>query len=203
MATDLLNPIIPGFAPDPSLVKVSDWYFLVNSTFHLFTGLPIYASRDLISWKHIGNAINRRDQLSLAQSDTKFAELPDSPDEVLLATGGLYAPTIRYHEGTFYVVCTNIIHPGGDDVHQNFVVTTEDVWKGQWSDPVYFEFKGIDPSILFDGDKTYIQGSAALGSSTKINLFEIDLATGKKLTEERSIWGGTGGVYPEGPHLYK
>ncbi|KAK7403757.1 hypothetical protein QQX98_010449 [Neonectria punicea] len=75
--------------------------------------------------------------------------------------------------------------------------------KDQWSDPVYFDFKGIDPSILFGGDKAYIHGSASLGSSTKINLFEIDLATGKKLSEERSIWGGTGGVYPEGPHLYK
>ncbi|KAH7156200.1 glycosyl hydrolase [Dactylonectria macrodidyma] len=200
MATDAVNPIIPGFAPDPSLVKVDGWYYLVNSTFHMFPGLPIYASRDLVSWTHICNAIHRRNQLSLAKSDTKFG--PHS-DEVMLATGGLYAPTIRYHQGTFYVVCTNIIHPGGDDVSENFIVTTKDIWEGVWSDPIYFDFKGIDPSILFDDGKTYIQGSAAPGPFTKINLFEIDLSTGKKLSDERTIWGGTGGIYPEGPHLYK
>ncbi|KAF7553594.1 hypothetical protein G7Z17_g3522 [Cylindrodendrum hubeiense] len=202
MATDPINPIIPGFAPDPSLVKVDGWYYLVNSTFHMFPGLPIYASRDLVSWTHISNAINRQNQLSLTKSDTKLGGLPHS-GEVMLATGGLYAPTIRYHQGTFYVVCTNIVHPGGEDVSENFIVTTQDVWKGEWSDPTYFDFKGIDPSILFDGDKAYIQGSAAPGPLTKINLFEIDLSTGKKLSEERTIWGGTGGIYPEGPHLYK
>ncbi|KAL6413706.1 xylosidase/arabinosidase [Ilyonectria robusta] len=222
MTINSINPIIPGFSPDPSLVKVDDWYYLVNSTFHMFPGLPIYASRDLVSWKHIsqslpsarlnttprsnlsilGNAINRPNQLSLTKSNTKLGELPHS-DEVMLMTGGLYAPTIRYRQGTFYLVCTNIVDSGSDGVSENFIVTTEDVWKGEWSDPVYFDFKGIDPSILFDGDKAYIQGSAAPGPFTKINLFEVDLTTGKKLSEERTIWGGTGGVYPEGPHLYK
>ncbi|SPO02019.1 probable xylosidase/arabinosidase [Cephalotrichum gorgonifer] len=198
------NPIIPGYAPDPSLVKVKDWYYLVNSTFQMFPGLPIYASQDLESWKHIGNAIHRPGQLSLAKSDTRINPLPKT-GEVMLVTGGLYAPTIRYHEGTFYVVCTNIVHPGGDeDISENFIVSTTDIWGGEWSDPVYFDFKGIDPSLLFDDDgKVYLQGSAAPGPMTKINLFEIDLKTGKKLSEERTLWEGTGGIYPEGPHIYK
>ncbi|GIK06035.1 hypothetical protein Aspvir_010153 [Aspergillus viridinutans] len=107
--------------------------------------------------------------------------------EVLVATGGLYAPTIRYDDGTFYVICTNV-----------------DIWADNWSDPVYFEFDGIDPSVFFDDDgKTYIQGSAAAGPSTPINMFELDLSSGGKLSEERTIWRGTGGIYPEGPHLYK
>ncbi|RHZ55798.1 putative xylosidase/arabinosidase [Aspergillus thermomutatus] len=198
-----VNPIIAGFAPDPSVVKVGEWFFLINSSFHLFPGLPIYASQDLISWRHIGNAINRQSQLSLSKSQTELHPLPET-GEILVAAGGLYAPTIRYHDGIFYVVCTNVVRTATGDSSQNFVISTEDIWADNWSDPVYFEFNGIDPSLLFDDDgKTYVQGSAAPGPFTTINMFEIDLNTGRKLSEERTIWRGTGGIYPEGPHLYK
>ncbi|EAW07062.1 putative xylosidase/arabinosidase [Aspergillus clavatus NRRL 1] len=198
-----INPIIPGFAPDPSIVKVDDWFFLVNSSFHLFPGLPIFASQDLLSWKQIGNAINRPTQLSLKVSDTQLHPQKDTGD-VLVATGGLYAPTIRHHNGTFYIVCTNVIRTPQGDNGVNFIISTRDIWSDEWSDPVYFEFKGIDPSILFDDDgRTYIHGSAAPGPYTTINLFEVDLQTGAKLSDERTIWRGTGGIYPEGPHLYK
>jgi beta-xylosidase len=121
-------------------------------------------------------------------------------------TGGLYAPTIRHHEGIFYVVCTNILHEDGspEDTLQNFIVSTKDIWSNEWSNPVYFDFHGIDPSIFFDDDgKCYIQGSASPGPMTTINLFGIDLETGKKLSDEKKIWDGTGGIYPEGPHMYK
>jgi beta-xylosidase len=131
----------------------------------------------------------------------------------MLATGGLYAPTIRYHEGTFYVVCTNVLHfgPVKEETH-NFIVSTKDIWEGEWSDPVFFEFGGIDPSILFDTvtledgsttTKAYLHGSAGPGPKTTIQAFEIDLATGAKLSPQRLLWEGTGGIYPEGPHIYK
>ena len=121
----------------------------------------------------------------------------------MLATGGLYAPTIRHKDGVAYIVCTNILQPLFD-VKENFVISTTDIWSDQWSDPVYFDFDGIDPSIFFEDDgRAYIQGSAAPGPMTKINLFEVDLKTGEKLTEEKTIWEGTGGIYPEGPHLYR
>lgn len=200
-----VNPIIPGFAPDPSVALIGDTFFLVNSTFHLFPGLPIYASKDLLNWRQIGNAINRREQLSLRLSDTHLSP-PDSNGDVMLATGGLYAPTIRYHNGIVYVVCTNIIHTDESerDVSENFVVSTEDIWSDKWSDPVYFEFQGIDPSLFFDDSgRVYVHGSAAPGPMTKIHLFEVDLKTGEKLSEEKKIWDGTGGIYPEGPHIYK
>jgi beta-xylosidase len=124
----------------------------------------------------------------------------------MLATGGLYAPTIRYYNGTVYIVCTNIIHPGNstEDITQNFIVSTNNIWSNEWSDPIYFDFHGIDPSIFLDDDgRAYIQGSASPGPMTKIHLFEIDLKTGEKLSEEKKIWDGTGGIYPEGPHIYK
>ncbi|CEL04906.1 hypothetical protein ASPCAL06030 [Aspergillus calidoustus] len=200
------NPIIPGFAPDPSIVKAGEWYFLVTSSFHMFPGLPIYVSKDLGSWKHIGNVINRRTQLSLALSNTRLHPL-SNPGEFLLATGGLYAPTIRYHQGTFYVVCTNVQHVDSDKTSfGNFIASTslEGIWSDDWSDPVYFDFRGIDPSLFIANDGTaYIQGSAAPGPYTTINMFQVDLHTGAKLSEEKIIWRGTGGIYPEGPHLYQ
>lgn len=124
----------------------------------------------------------------------------------LVGSGGLYAPTIRHHQGTFYVVCTNVLRSPGKsrDGTENFVVSTDDIWSGAWSDPVYFEFDGIDPSLLFDDDgKVYLQGSGGLGPGTTINLFELDLKSGAKLSEEKVIWRGTGDIYPEGPHLYR
>lgn len=143
--------------------------------------------------------------MSLAGSSTRIDEMGDS-DERMLATGGLYAPTIRHHNGITYIICTNVIHEGESHTGrtENFILTTRDIWSNEWSDPIYFDFNGIDPSIFFDDDgRAYIQGSAAPGPMTKINLFEIDLQTGKKLSEEKKIWDGTGGIYPEGPHIYK
>ncbi|KAL3482784.1 glycosyl hydrolase [Aspergillus germanicus] len=201
-----INPIITGFAPDPSLVKVGEWYFLVTSSFHMFPGLPVYVSKDLGSWKQIGNVINRRTQLSLALSDTRLSPL-SKPDEFMLATGGLYAPTIRYDDGTFYVVCTNVKHLNSEkSTYANFIVSTtlEGIWSDEWSDPIYFDFHGIDPSLyIADDGRAYIQGSAAPGPYTTMNMFEVDLSTGAKLSDEKVIWRGTGGIYPEGPHLYQ
>ncbi|KAF2003199.1 glycoside hydrolase family 43 protein [Amniculicola lignicola CBS 123094] len=205
--SQLINPIIPGFAPDPSLVLVGGTYFLVNSSFHMFPGLPIFASRDLVNWNQIGNAIHKQSQLSLGLSDTKLVPLSgQKTGETLLATGGLYAPTIRYYGGVFYIVCTNVVHRNrlGSDTTENFIISTGDIWANDWSDPVYFDFKGIDPSLFRDDDgKVYLHGSGGTGPGTTINLFEIDLVTGKKLSEEKTIWKGTGGIYPEGPHMYK
>lgn len=205
-----MNPIVSGFSPDPSIVKVDDWYYLATSSFHIWPGLPIYASRDLVSWQHIGlytafpcfhrpvltlasgNAISRKEQLSLSGARTRlFHRTADS--NARLATGGLYAPTIRYHNGTFFIVCTNSVRgpPNtnltldmAQDVKNNFIVTSTDIWGDQWHDPVPFDFDGIDPDIYFEDGKTYITGA---GSSAKMMLFEVNPETGEKLTEERAI----------------
>lgn len=198
MTTTALNPIIPGFAPDPSCIRVGSTYYLVNSTFNWFPGLPIYTSTDLVSWKHVGNAINRLSQgISFAHSRTRINP-PSQWDEHMTMTGGLYAPTIRHRDGTFYVVCTNVIHDfdgPGKDKRQNFIVTSTNPESDQWSDPIFFDFDGIDTCIFWDVDgRSYIHGTA-------IQLFEIDLQTGAKLSPQKTLWPGTGGVYPEGPHL--
>lgn len=156
-----------------------------------------------------GNAFNRQTQLSLAASHTKLN--PENGEErqgMMCATGGLYAPTIRHHLGVFYVICTNVIHAdrasGTSDRHQNFILSSTDIWNNRWSDPVFFDFDGIDTSLFWDQDgRSYMHGSAAPGPMTTIKIFEIDDTTGQKLSDEKVIWKGTGGIWPEGPHIYR
>jgi beta-xylosidase len=123
------NPILAGFYPDPSICKVGNDYYLVNSSFAYYPGLPLFHSKDLVSWKQIGNAMNRREQLNLIGAGV---------------SRGLFAPTIRYYKGFFYIVCT-LIDKGG-----NFVITAKDP-AGSWSNPSWLHnVNGIDPSLFFD-----------------------------------------------------
>lgn len=176
------NPIIPGFYPDPSICRVGEDYYLVNSSFEFYPGVPLWHSKDLVHWTQLGNILTRESQLPLKDSRTSC---------------GIYAPTLRYHEGRFYMVTTNVSHGG------NFYVWTDDI-EGEWSDPIYVKQRGIDPSLFWDEDGTvYFTSTSrnALGAEC-IGQCTIDIATGEMLTPTREIWAGTGGKYPEGPHLY-
>lgn len=223
------NPIIPGFAPDPSIVQANGTFYLVTSSFHLFPGLPIYASKDLAAWTQIGNysafyptahtdfsfegnAINRLSQLDLSGATTD-AKILDTGD-TMIATAGLWAPTIRFHKGTFYLLCTNCSRRGPIFEKRNFFITCEDILANHWSDPIYFDFDVIDPSIFFDDDnRAYIQGSWDIISrkagskktqpSCTIKQIEVDIATGKTLSPPQEIWPGWAKYDSEGPHMYK
>lgn len=178
------NPVINGFYPDPSITRVDKDYYLVTSTFKYFPGIPIFHSRDLVNWEKIGHCLTRESQLFLKNT---------------ASSGGIYAPTIRYFEGTFYVITTNVTNG------KNFFVHASDP-KGPWSDPVYIEgWPGIDPSLLFDKDgKVYITGTSGVGEEKEgIYQAELDISTGKLLSERVHIWHGTGGQSPEAPHLYQ
>ncbi|KAJ6028856.1 Xylosidase/arabinosidase [Penicillium herquei] len=214
MSESYTNPIIPGFAPDPSVVFVDNTFFLVNSSFHIFPGLPIYASKDLKAWTQIGNAFNRTSQIDLSNATTDV--FPIGPNKNLVAALGLFAPTLRWHNGVFYIICTNTLRPeGGEFRTDNFIITTRDIWANEWSDPIWFELDGIDPSLFFDDDtgKVYVQGSyrdgAIAAQQCSIRQFEIDITSGKRLSEVRPLWGyelaatSEGISDIEGPHLYK
>lgn len=164
------NPVIPGFYSDPSVCRVGDDYYLITSTFEYFPGVPVFHSKDLVNWEQIGYCIDRQTQLPKGLN--------------------IFAATLRYHDGTFYMITTNIFGEG------NFFVTTTDP-AGPWSDPILVKAAGIDPDLFFDDD-----GKVYVISSTFI-LNEIDILTGESLTEGRKVWNGTGGRYPEGPHIYK
>lgn len=175
------NPVIPGFYPDPSVCRVGDDYYLVTSTFAYFPGVPIFHSKDLVHWRQIGHCLTRESQLKLDKS---------------AISGGIYAPTLRYHDGRFYMATTNV------DTGRHFYVWTTDP-AGEWSDPIYVEQPGIDPDLFFDDDGKVYFTSTNSSMSTGILQCEIDIGTGRKLTESKLIWEGTGGAFPEAPHLYK
>lgn len=176
------NPIIPGFHPDPSVCRVGGDYYLVTSSFEYFPGIPLYHSRDLVNWQQIGHCLTQADKVVLS---------PENPNCM-----GIFAPTLRYHQGRFFLITTNVGGPPGQG--GNFVIWTDDI-RGEWSDPVFIDLPGIDPSLFFEDGRVYYTGTADGG----IFLAEIDLATGAILAERRPLWPGTGGADPEGPHLYK
>lgn len=174
------NPIIKGFNPDPSVCRVGEDYYLVTSSFEYFPGIPIYHSKDLVNWKQIGNCAQRAE-------DFPLRHVKDS--------GGVWAPTIRYHEGTFYVTATL-------EQYGNFIVSTTNP-AGEWSKPVWVNVGGIDPSILFDDGKVYYcTNDREHSDREEITLEEIDIKTGQLLTEPKAIWTGIGGGFLEAPHIY-
>lgn len=176
------NPIIKGFYPDPSVCKVEDTYYLVCSSFQYFPGVPLFESKDLINWKQIGHCLTRKSQVQL---------------EKVNSSGGVFAPTIRYNNGRFYMTTTN------NTTNQNFYVYTDDIY-GEWSEPIFVDQGGIDPSLYFEEEKTYFMSTKADDDGVNgIYQCEIDIETGRRLTESEVIWQGSGGRYLESPHLYK
>ncbi|MBU5672221.1 glycoside hydrolase family 43 protein [Paenibacillus brevis] len=176
------NPVIKGFYPDPSICKADGTYYLVCSSFQYFPGVPIFESKDLINWKQIGHCLTRESQIQLGQVGS---------------SGGVFAPTIRHHNGRFYMTTTN------DTTHQNFYVWTDDIY-GEWSEAIYVDQGGIDPDLYFEDDKVFFMsnGTDDNGMGGVVQC-EIDIKTGGKLSPSRSIWQGTGGRYLESPHMYK
>jgi len=186
------NPILPGFYPDPSICRLGEDYYLANSSFAYFPGVPLFHSRDLIHWRQIGHALTRKSQLSLDRVDKTFGFLDECRNSL-----GIWAPTLRYHDSTFYLVTTNMSHGG------HFVVTARDP-EGEWSDPIWLDQPGIDPSPFWDEDgRGYLLSNLWPGRPLGIVMSEMDFTTGKRLTEIRLIWEGMGAQSPEGPHLYK
>ena len=193
-AQSFANPIIAGFYPDPSICRGGDDYYIVNSSFAYYPGLPIFHSKDLLNWQQVGYAMNRPEQLDLDGAGV---------------SRGLFAPAICYHNGTFYIVCTEVSKLG------NFVITAKDA-KGPWSNPVTLpQVNGIDPSLFFDGDKACIifnsipPGNKSLWNGHRtIRMFEFDPVNLKVTGEEKLLINGGADtskhpVWIEGPHIYK
>lgn len=191
MCAKIINPILPGFYPDPSVCAADGFFYLVNSSFSYFPGLPIFKSKDCVKWEQIGNIIDRRSQLDFSGQGV---------------SRGLFAPTIRYFNGKFYCICTQVDKIG------NFFVTA-DKPEGHWSDPIVIEgAEGIDPSLFFDDDGTcWYVGTRPAPEGVKYNgnweiwIQKLDINTGKLLGESKGIWRGAlrDCVWPEGPHIYK
>ena len=188
------NPVLSGFHSDPAVTAANGKFYLVASTFTFFPGIPVFESEDLVHWKQVGNAIHRPEQLDF---------------DGLGVSRGVFAPSIEYHDGTFYVVNTSV------DAGGNFIVTATDP-AGPWSDPFWLpDIGGIDPSLFFDDDgKVYILNNdepevpVRYDGHRAIWLQEIDIAAKKPFGPRKVLIDG--GVKPEenpiwieGPHIYK
>lgn len=189
------NPVLPGFHADPSVCRVGEDYYLVNSSFVYFPGLPIYHSRDLVSWEQIGNGIHRREQIDFSRS--AFSE-------------GLWAPTIRWHDGTFYIINT-LMQDGREAERTNFVITAKDP-RGPWSDPIVIEgADGIDSSLFFDsGGRVWYCGNFTprvqqYPGHQGIYLCELDAETLQFKGERKILLDGVAihGKWTEAPHIYQ
>ena len=187
------NPILPGCYPDPSICRVGEDYYLVTSTFEYFPGLPVFHSRDLIHWHQIGHVLDRTSQLQL---------------DAVRPSGGLYAPTIRYWQGKFYVINTLV---DGKNHSGNFIVTAIDP-AGPWSEPYWLESApGFDPSLFFDEDgRAWYTGNRLASKSqyeghTEIWMQEVDMKMMCLKGKSIVLWDGAvkGAVWAEAPHLYK
>lgn len=190
-----LNPILAGFAPDPSICRKGDTYYMVNSSFTFFPGVPIYTSKDLVEWQRLGYVLDRESQLPLAGQHV---------------SGGIYAPAISYNEKnkTFYMITTNM-------GKGNFYVKTQDPAKG-WSEPIYLKgVGGIDPSFFFDRNgRAYIvhndapEGGPRYDGERSIWLHEFDVRGDSLTGQPKEILRsgthvGENPIWIEGPHLYR
>ncbi|WP_127530247.1 glycoside hydrolase family 43 protein [Paenibacillus kobensis] len=177
----ITNPVIKGFYPDPSICKAGDTYYLACSSMQYFPGVPLFESKDLINWRPIGHALTRRSQIMLDKVNS---------------SGGVFAPTLRYNDGRFYMTTTN------DTTRQNFFVWTDDIY-GEWSEPIYIDQGGIDPDLYFEDGKVYFMSNGSDDNGRGVILqCQIDIVTGQKLTPSRPLWQGTGGRFLESPHMY-
>lgn len=174
------NPIIPGFFPDPSICKNGDDYYLVTSTFEYYPAVPLFHSKDLINWRFVRYILDRPDQIDL---------------QTVPSSSGIFACSIRYHEGMYYMVTTNVNGCG------HFYVTAKDPSE-PWSKPIFVDGPGFDPDLFFDDDgKVYFIREDI--SSYGIHLFQIDISNGKLLSPDKLLWEGAEDPLCEAPHLYK
>jgi len=192
--TTFTNPVLKGFYPDPSICKVNGNYYMINSTFAYFPGIPIFKSDDLINWKQIGNALDRLEQLDL---------------EGLRVSRGVFAPAISYHNGMFYIVNTIV---GGKN---NFIISASNP-AGPWSNPTWLpKVEGIDPSMFFDENgKTYVvfnsnppNNSPEYDGHRTIKIIELDVKNLKTVGESKIIIDKGAKpedkpIWIEGPHIY-
>jgi len=195
---EFYSPVLQGCYPDPSITRKGDDYYLVNSSFAIFPGVPIFHSTDLVNWKQIGHVLDRPSQLKVEKSGI---------------SGGIYAPAIIYNKynETFYMITTQI--SGGIG---NMVVKTKDPMKG-WSEVYKLNFAGIDPSLFFDDDgKAYLvhndgpdRGKELYNGHRVIKLWEYDLEKDQVIpgSDKIIVDGGVDirqkPIWIEGPHMYK
>lgn len=189
------NPVLSGFHPDPSMIRVDDTYYIANSTFEWFPGVRLHESRDMVHWNLLPSPLTRVSQLDMKGN---------------CSSGGVWAPDLSYADGRFWLIYSDIkMVDGAFKDGANYLVTAEDI-HGPWSDPIRLNYVGFDPSLFHDDDgrKYLVQQTWDFREYHHpfdgITLTEFDTATmALKPETARTIWRGTEAKLVEGPHLYK
>ena len=174
--SDAVNPILPGFNPDPSVVRVDGVYHLVTSTFEYLPGMPVYRSEDLEDWTLIGHVATREEQIGIRHSPTP---------------GGVFAPTIRFRDGRFYVIVERDVQRARLRV---FTGRSPEGLVGRGRDP---RGRRHRPRSRWDDDGVAYVTYAVMGQG--IRQVRVDLETGEALTQPRALWSGTGRSVAGGP----
>ncbi|MFG6150291.1 glycoside hydrolase family 43 protein [Halobacillus sp. B23F22_1] len=188
------NPVLPGYHPDPSILRVEDNYYIAVSTFEWFPGVQIYQSKDLRNWELLGYPLTETSQLDMVGN---------------IDSGGVWAPCLSYSEGKFYLIYTDVKSRRGafKDTH-NYLVTAEDI-NGPWSDPVYLNSSGFDPSLFHeeDGSKWLLNmiwdHRKGTNSFAGIALQEFSVKDNQLVGPIKNIFKGTKLGLTEAPHIYK
>lgn len=191
----ITNPILPGFNPDPSIIRVEDNYYIANSTFQWFPGVQIHKSKDLVNWELAGRPL----------ADKNLLDMCGIPDQ-----GGIWAPCLSYAEGKFWLIYTNVHSLQGIYKDSPNYLTTAESIEGPWSDPVYMNSSGFDASLFHDEDgKKYFINMIWDHRPWKKNFFygivmqEYSVKEKKLLGKPELIFKGSDHGLVEGPHLYK
>ena len=202
-AETFTNPIIPGGYPDPSICRVGEDFYIANSSFEYFPGLPIHHSKDLVNWELIGHGLHRRDQVN---GEVNLVDVQSD--------GGIHAPSLRCKDGKYYLITTNVYSPkaSGEPTQMvNFVITADHP-EGPWSEPHVIDgAPGIDPDLFFDDDGgvwylgNHAPADAAYPGEGEIWLQRLDPETWQLIGERHFLWRGAlkHAIWAEGPHLYK
>src|SRR5689334_20072958 len=188
------NPILPGFNPDPSICRVGNDYYIAVSTFEWYPGVQIHHSKDLVNWELVCRPLDRAAQL----------DMRGNPDSC-----GIWAPCLSHADGLFWLVYTDVKRYDGNfkDTH-NYIVTAPEI-TGPWSDPIYINSSGFDPSLFHDDDGRKWFVNMAWDHRVRPLLFagialqEFDPKQGKLVGPRKNIFQGTDLKLVEGPHLYK
>jgi xylan 1,4-beta-xylosidase len=187
------NPILTGFNPDPSICRVGDDYYIATSTFEWFPGVQIHHSRDLANWRLLGRVLDRRSQLDMRGCQN---------------SAGIWAPCLTHADGKFWLLYTNVHHHGPGIVMDtpNYLVTAESI-EGPWSEPVFLNASGFDPSLFHDDDGRKYVVQMQMGEALTTTRFdgiwlrEYDAATGRFIGMPEKIWQGSPIGITEGPHI--
>jgi len=189
------NPVLRGFNPDPSILRVGDDYYIATSTFEWFPGVQIHHSRDLVNWELVKRPLDRKSQLDMVGN-------PDS--------GGIWAPCLTYSDGLFYLIYTDTkywLHEPYK-ISYNYLVTAPDIM-GPWSEPIYLNTSGFDPSLYHDDDGRKWLVNMVWDHRQQNNRFsgillqEYDPQSEKLVGPITNIFKGTDRALVEGPHIYK